>query len=388
MRARSLVLVLLAATAVASCAPSSRTGDVATDAGEPTGSSWRPLAPSPLSARAGSTGVWTGKELVLWGGAECIGQDCADGNATPLADGAAYDPVRDTWRLLPPAALRARSDAGAVWTGREVITWGGIGTPGRFFADGAAFNPTSNSWRALPNAPLAARADPAVAWTGKEMLVWGGFAGTNFFDDGAAYDPATDTWRALAPSPLGPRFGTARWTGDLWLMWGGAGETDEGSGPVGDGAAYEPATDRWQRLPNAPLSARSGPTRIWTGDELLVVGGSAGAERFVDGAGFRPSANRWRQVASFPGTPRSSFISEWTGQEMLLWGGQAGDLLLGNGGAYDPATNRWRRLPPGKPRSAATAVWTGDELIVWGGFTRLAVVGTLATSADGARLVP
>jgi N-acetylneuraminic acid mutarotase len=136
------------------------------------------------------------------------------------------------------------------------------------------------------------------------------------------------------------------------------------------------------------LSPRSGPARAWTGSEFLIVGGSAGSERFDDAAAYRPEPNRWRAVASYPGTARSSFVSEWTGQELLLWGGQAGDLLLGSGGAYDPEANEWRQLPAGKPRSAATSVWTGDELIVWGGFTKVFGVGTLATAADGARLTP
>lgn len=387
-----LVVLVLAALATGACSTSLR-GDAprATTTTRPAsaaGEGWRPLADSPLTPRAGATAVWTGREMVLWGGAGCAGGECAAGNATPMSDGAAYNPVRDTWRRIAASPLRPRSDAGHVWTGREVLNWGGIGTTGRLFADGAAYNPVTDTWKAMAASPLTARADPSVAWTGREMLVWGGFAGTTFFADGAAYDPEADTWRRLADSPLSGRFGVARWTGTLWLRWGGAGETAEGSGPVGDGASYDPATDTWRRLPASPLSARSGPARAWTGSEFLIVGGSAGEERFADGAAYRPEANRWRAVPAYPGTPRSSFVSEWTGQELLLWGGQAGELVLGSGGAYDPQTNRWRPLPSAKPRAAPAWVWTGDELIVWGGFTRVVGVGTLATASDGLRLVP
>lgn len=390
MRLRSVAGLVVAALIAGACT-AARPGDGTARPQvlePPAGAGWRPLAASPLSARAGSASAWSGRELLIWGGADCGDGGCDRGPAVPLGDGAAYDPARDSWRVMPPSMLRARSDAGAVWTGQELLVWGGIGTSRRYFADGAGFNPATNAWRSLAPAPLAARADPAVAWTGREMLVWGGFAGSHFFDDGAAYDPQAGTWRPIAASPLSGRFGTARWTGSLWLMWGGAGETADGAGPLGDGAAYDPALDAWRPLPESPLSARSGPARIWTGDELLVVGGSAGQERFDDGAGFRPAVNRWRPVAPFPGVTRVSFASEWTGEEMLLWGGQAGDLLLGSGGAYDPVTNQWRRLPPGEPRSSAVSAWTGDELIVWGGFTRLPAVGSLAVSAGGARLVP
>jgi hypothetical protein len=36
-----------------------------------------------------------------------------------------------------------------------------------------------------------------AVWTGSEMIVWGGFVSPK--DSGARYDPATDTWSALAP---------------------------------------------------------------------------------------------------------------------------------------------------------------------------------------------
>jgi hypothetical protein len=54
------------------------------------------------------------------------------------------------------------------------------------------------------------------------LLIWGGTPGTynNFFADGAAYDPATDRWHRLAPSS--GRFASgAVWTGTEMLVWGG-----------------------------------------------------------------------------------------------------------------------------------------------------------------------
>ena len=45
----------------------------------------------------------------------------------------------------------------------------------------------------LVNAP-AARADHATVWTGIEMIVWGGAAGNNVFNTGGRYNPSTDSW--------------------------------------------------------------------------------------------------------------------------------------------------------------------------------------------------
>jgi Glycosyl hydrolase family 99 len=59
----------------------------------------------------------------------------------------------------------------AVWTGSEMIVWGGI----TFTGTGGRYNPGTNSWTAtsITNAPSARGAHTAV-WTGSEMIVWGG----------------------------------------------------------------------------------------------------------------------------------------------------------------------------------------------------------------------
>lgn len=63
----------------------------------------------------------------------------------------------------------------------------------------------------MATGPLAAREQHVAVWTGEEMVVWGGALTGEpstlppLADDGAAYDPAAGAWRALAPSPLAPR---------------------------------------------------------------------------------------------------------------------------------------------------------------------------------------
>ena len=76
--------------------------------------------------------VWTGNRLI------------ASGTATR-----AYDPPRDLWTMLSPSPLGSRQGADAVWTGREMIVWGGevpmaSGSP-KYLADGAAFLPAKYS---------------------------------------------------------------------------------------------------------------------------------------------------------------------------------------------------------------------------------------------------
>ncbi|CAN5680812.1 hypothetical protein BH20ACT1_BH20ACT1_13000 [soil metagenome] len=82
------------------------------------------MSASPLSPRIGAANGWTGAELLLWGGRDCVEGRCDDEAVEPLADGAAYDPT-DTWRPLAPSPLAGRFDMVTEWTDRELIVWGG-----------------------------------------------------------------------------------------------------------------------------------------------------------------------------------------------------------------------------------------------------------------------
>ena len=55
-----------------------------------------------------------------------------------------------------------------------MIVWGGNGLSGDLNT-GARYNPITNSWTAIStvNAPLG-RQFPQSVWTGTEMIVWGG----------------------------------------------------------------------------------------------------------------------------------------------------------------------------------------------------------------------
>jgi N-acetylneuraminic acid mutarotase len=141
--------------------------------------------------------------------------------------------------VLAQAPMGGRYRHHAIWTGDEMIVWGGQGGPS--LSDGAAYDPETDSWRGLPAAPLAGRHWASVVWTGRAMLVWGGYDNEHAFEDGAAYEPAANTWRLLPPAPISGRcHNSAVWTGDEFVLWGGT----EACGSFGhrraDGAAHRP----------------------------------------------------------------------------------------------------------------------------------------------------
>src|SRR6202040_495776 len=86
----------------------------------------------------------------------------------------------------------------AVWTGSEMIVWGGFPDPNIYVNTGGRYNPSTDTWTATSttNAP-SRRVLHTAAWTGSKMIVWGGYDG-NDLNTGGRYNPGTDTWTATS----------------------------------------------------------------------------------------------------------------------------------------------------------------------------------------------
>jgi hypothetical protein len=145
----------------------------------------------------------------------------------------------DSWTATSiTKAPAGRNSQTAVWTGSEMIVWGGFG--GSYFNTGGRYNPSTDSWSAIStiNAPTARGGHTAV-WTGNEMIVWGGDDGHSL-NTGGRYNPANDTWTATSTTnaPLGRLFHTAVWTGTNMILWGGWNEIE-----LSTGSRYNPSTD-------------------------------------------------------------------------------------------------------------------------------------------------
>ena len=104
------------------------------------------------------------------------------------------DCTDDTWTATTTVnAPEARVTGTAVWTGSEMIIWGGCNLIGvNDLNTGGRYNPATDSWTAttIANAPLSRRSHSAV-WTGSEMIIWGGLnypAGK--LNNGGRYTPS------------------------------------------------------------------------------------------------------------------------------------------------------------------------------------------------------
>lgn len=317
---------------------------------------WTPMSAGAPAGRWMHSAVWTGAEMIVWGGLD---------SGTPFGDGARYTPATDTWSPMSNAfAPAGRRSHAAVWTGSRMIVWGGHdGT--QVVRTGGRYNPATDTWTptSLTGAP-SPRIPKAYVWMGSRLVVVGGdlvLPGT-----GGQYDPLTDTWTPTTTTGAPGESGTSRvavWTG-AWMV-------------IYPGKRYDPVNDVWASITNvgAPLG-NDAHTAVWTGTRMIVWGGYAGGTPLNSGARYDPTADAWTPMSTVGApAPRAFHSAVWLGGRMVVWGGtdNSGTLTspFETGGRYDPATDTWSPTTvAGAPfrRERHTAVATATEMIVWGGF--------------------
>jgi hypothetical protein len=328
------------------------------------------------------------------------------GNATAAA--AAFTTTAGagsgTWAPIADAGAPSdRSGHSAVWTGSEMIVWGGRTEAGAV-ADGASFSPTAGTWTAVgtAGAPPAARTDHAAVWTGSvaggRMIVWGGFDEAGPASGGALYDPVADAWTAMSTTdaPSGVGRGNVTWTGTRLVVWGGLGPD---GAPVGEGAIYDPAAGpagTWTPMPTTGAPSPRSEHSVVAVGSLVVVWGGSGADGLPlgDGAVFDLTSGLWEPLnpSGAPSARRLHTAVALPNGEVVVWGGSDDAGELATGARYDPATGApWTALPlenAPSPRLGHAAVAIGARLLVWGGLdvvqARTGGVFSPAAGASGA----
>ncbi len=319
---------------------------------------WQPIPTAPIAGRADAGAVWTGDEMIVWGGV------VRAGTVEPVGDGAAFDPVGGSWRSIrsAPKGVLGGGGQAAVWTGRRALFWAGNSPDGP--AGGAVYNPSTDRWRQLSRGPLGPREGYVSAWTGTELVIVGGTAGDGLaVPIAAAIDPSTDRWHRLTGfgDLLGLRPSGAVWSGDRLFVGGLAYECPP-HGPCTISSAffsYDLTTDLVDRIDLASAPATSFMPVGWTGTEVFGTGDDRASIVFYD-----PATDRWRTGAQAPCEVAERQIAYLGDRYVAACGPDALQI-------YTLATDTWETVPAGtsplNKRSGSAIAWTGTDLIVWSG---------------------
>ena len=100
-------------------------------------------------------------------------------NTSGLVTPFVYDLTTDTWTMGTQASS-VRVDFSLAWTGNGLIIWGGRSNSTTYFNDGLEYDLSTDSWTTfnLAGAPTA-RSRAASVWTGDQLLIFGGLTAGN-----------------------------------------------------------------------------------------------------------------------------------------------------------------------------------------------------------------
>lgn len=291
---------------------------------------WTRFEPAPAT-REGAAYVWAGDELLMWGGCDTEDRD----KCVATAGGYTLDPAGRAWGRIPPAP-RPGSYAAPVWTGEEALFLNA--EPGEPL-QGQAYDPRDESWRTIASAPSVAhpglRGDVrhgVIVWTGSELVVWGGGP---IGRTGAAYDPADDSWRRIADAPLGLNLASGLWTGSEVLVFGSL--LDRGNRAetrTSVGAAYDSDSDSWRQLQPSDLSPQA-TSAVWVKNRMVAWDYEPRSQE------YDPVGDEWSERLDMP-LRFSECYPESVALQSYVFAFYCGATAL-----YDLSSNRWRRLRSG-----------------------------------------
>jgi N-acetylneuraminic acid mutarotase len=228
-------------------------------------------------------------------------------NSVPDNDFMRYDPLTDTWEILPDFPGAARSYAYGTSRGTKAYVGFG-GYDGVALNDLWEYDAETEAWTELAECPCAARYHPAFIQLEDKIYVGMGNNSANL-KDWWAYDIPTDTWTEKDDLP-GPARHHPFYFGIDDIAYVGFGHGNSVGGNLrifNDFYQFDPATDEWTQLNDFPGEARVAGTQFDYNGKGYVLSGDGDNHSFMEEGEFweyDPQSDAWTQLTSHPGSSR------------------------------------------------------------------------------------
>ena len=229
---------------------------------DPNAEEWTVGSSLPVGLNHHATAALEGTLYVV-GGNESLTDD-------PERHAYAYDPDADTWEERPPLPDGRWGHEAVAFDGRLYVVGGVPETDDEL--DTLVYDPTAEEWNRAAPIPTRREHVAAAVLDGQCFVVGGRWDGKNMAVV-EAYDPETDSWASRAELEVARGgFGATVLDSTLHAVGG------ENPGTVSGWTTaaherYDVDTDRWERLPDAPLSVH-GTVVASAANRLYVVGGA------------------------------------------------------------------------------------------------------------------
>lgn len=317
--------------------------------------------------------VWTGNVVIYYGG-----YLLSLGDTVSVDLGYTYNPVTDVWDSFYGGSMARIHGHQALWTGSEMMIFGGKLDEGNNYEGIKFYNPTTMLWNTgyTPGTALfLTNRNTKSILTDNKVYVFSSLdlgQQTNTFEE-RYFNLPTKTWVNFTPSFR---------NGDINAL-ASAVDVNElihifpSYRPCGYAINYlhfyglEAASTYLYPLYNAnvtlPASYASVPKEVeQDGDYVFLFGKHNG------GLSLQKSKKRYTRTATFnQPTDREGHVCVPIGnQKFMIWGGKSGATYYNNGAIYDAVLNSWTAISLANApsaRSGHSAAFGGGKVIIWGG---------------------
>lgn len=261
-----------------------------------------------------------------------------------------------------------RQEHGVAAVGGQVVVVAGVDDGPITLGRVQAFDPETGVWSDLPELPVAVHHPNVAALDDGTLVMLGALD--------AAFRPVAEAWvlpvGASAWEPVTPppsdvgSSATAVLDGKVHLV-GGLGV----SGAIAWHQVWDPTTDSWEQLPDAPHARDHLAWGVVDGELVVTAGRQRSLSAFVAATDRYDPVSGWTSGAPIP-TPRGGVAAAVLNGRLHVVGGEGNpddpDGVFATHEAYDPASDSWEALPDiPAPRHGMGAAVVDGVLWVPGG---------------------
>lgn len=326
---------------------------------------WVKIADSPLSPRYEARGAWVdGRYLLVSGHTDPCGTVKSDCQQHPvwLADGALYDPAKDTWTSISPAPLVTSLGEPMVLGDSVYLLTDHAEIPGELARTDRVllrYEVDKNTWTSHP---LPQKAGGLLVATDSAIIILSGSDTDGKVED-LVFHPDTGSWSSLPDDPFGPSDRDAVWAGNRLVLSATPLGATEPPFPAAQLAAMDASLSGWSKLNTTGPVYGSNPIAVgdrvvWksNGDRYDIVDGKRTYEYY---SSLNPVTGQVTDIKA--GFRRGTLAGAWvaTGSQAII----EGDL-------YNPATAKWTTVPELGTLIAypyTTQVGGEHSILLWGG---------------------
>ena len=203
--------------------------------------------------------------------------------------------------------------------------------------------PADPPWQDIANFPTPTM-DNAVAYNDGKVYSVAGYDGTANVAAGYVYDPATQAWSAIADAPEALESPGGAFVGGTLYLIGGWNAAGDASSTV---YAYDPSSDSWSQKADLPAALAAPGVAVLNGSLYVVGGCTTGNCAPTSKATYQydPGSDSWSQVADYPAPVAFPACGGASG-EIVCAGGINADTNADTAAAYayDPGSDSWTQV--------------------------------------------